>query len=183
MACNSINLASIARDCDPNVGGIKKVWLHPWVEGIFSLDSGNTGVSGVTVDATTASTGTGWYTFEFRRGTGSLTSNLNIDDANGVNFIQSDLVLQFSRMETAKRTAVAALAVAEVAGIVLDNNGIYWALGFNEPMSSSAGVGQTGTARTDGNNYQVTLSDFSQSYPYEVDATIVAALKIASDNA
>ena len=28
MACNSIQLANIARDCEANVGGIKKVWLQ-----------------------------------------------------------------------------------------------------------------------------------------------------------
>lgn len=171
MACNSIQLANIARDCEANVGGIKKVWLHTYSDNMFSLDTGNT-VSGVSVT-------TGWTTYEFRKGTGSLTSNLNVDEAAGTNFIQSDLIMQFSRMETGKRTAIAALSIAEVCGIVLDCNGKYWALGFDEPVTSSAGVGQTGTARTDSNNYQITLSDFSKSYPYEVLSSVVTGLTIS----
>ena len=175
MACNSIQLANIARDCDANVGGIKKVWLHTYQDNMFSATtdaSGQTRVGSVAVT-------TGWTTYEFRKGTGSLTSNLNVDEAAGTNFIQSDLIMQFSRMETQKRTAIAALSIAEVCGIVLDCNGMYWALGFDEPVTSSAGVGQTGVARTDSNNYQITLSDFSKSYPYEVEAGVVTGLTIS----
>ena len=86
--------------------------------------------------------------------------------------------MQFSRMETQKRTVIAALSIAEVCGLVLDCNGFIWALGFDEPVTSSAGVGQTGTARTDSNNYQITLSDFSKSYPYEVDKSVIDTLTI-----
>ena len=107
-----------------------------------------------------------------------LFTNLNVDEAAGTNFIQSDLVLQFSRMETAKRTAIAALSLGEVCGIVLDCNGKYWALGFDEPMTTSSGVGQTGTARTDSNNYSITLTDFAKTYPYEVAKSVVDGLQI-----
>ena len=171
MACNSIQLANIARDCEANVGGIKKVWLTNYADNMFQLDASGASITGVT-------SGKSWYTYEFRKGTGSLTSNLNVDEAAGTNFIQSDLVLQFSRMETAKRTAIAALSIGEVCGIVLDCNGKYWALGFDEPVTSSAGVGQTGVARTDSNNYQITLTDISKSYPYEVAKSVVDSLQI-----
>lgn len=171
MACNSIQLANIARDCEANVGGIKKVWLTNYADNMFQLDASGSSITGVTSGKT-------WYTYEFRKGTGSLTSNLNVDEAAGTNFIQSDLVLQFSRMETAKRTAIAALSLGEVCGIVLDCNGKYWALGFDEPMTTSSGVGQTGTARTDSNNYSITLTDFAKTYPYEVAQSVVDGLQI-----
>ncbi len=175
MACASITLANILRDCEANVGGIKKVWLTNYADGMFTTTATTAGTI-----VTAVKTGTTWYTYEFRKGTGSLTSNLNVDEAAGTNFIQSDLVMQFSRMETTKRTAIAALSIAEVCGIVLDCNNKYWALGFDEPMTSTSGVGQTGTARTDSNNYQITLSDFSQSYPYEVEASVVSGLTIGN---
>lgn len=174
MACNSIQLANIARDCEANVGGIKKVWLTNYEADMFKLD----GTTGDTANQITGVTsGKTWYTYEFRKGTGSLTSNLNVDEAAGTNFIQSDLLLQFSRMETAKRTAIAALSIGEVCGIVLDCNGKYWAIGFDEPVTASAGVGQTGVARTDSNNYQITLTDISKSYPYEVLSSVVSGLQ------
>lgn len=138
---------------------------------MFILNSEGTEVSAVTATSE-------WYTYEFRKGTGSLTSNLTVDEAAGTNFIQSDLVLQFSRMETAKRTAIAALALAEVCGIVQDCNDKFWAIGFNEPISTSASVASTGVARTDSNNYQITLTDVSKSYPYEVPKSVVTALTV-----
>lgn len=39
MACNSIQLANIARDCEANVGGIKKVWLTNYADDMFQLDT------------------------------------------------------------------------------------------------------------------------------------------------
>ena len=155
MACNSIQLANIARDCEANVGGIKKVWLTNYADNMFQLDASGSSITGVTSGKT-----------------------LNVDEAAGTNFIQSDLVLQFSRMETAKRTAIAALSLGEVCGIVLDCNGKYWALGFDEPMTTSSGVGQTGTARTDSNNYSITLTDFAKTYPYEVAQSVVDGLQV-----
>ena len=71
MACNSIQLANIARDCEANVGGIKKVWLTNYADDMFQLDSSGSSITGVTSGKT-------WYTYEFRKGTGSLTSNLNV---------------------------------------------------------------------------------------------------------
>ncbi len=60
--------------------------------------------------------------------------------------------------------------------IVKDANGKLWYLGYNEPVTATAGTGQTGTAATDGNNYQITLTDQSDTYPYEVDEKALAAV-------
>lgn len=163
MPCNQ-TLAGLARDCSPSMGGIVSAW-------IANADD----IAGVTltsekVTAITPATGITkpFHKFEFRRNTGSMTSTLNVDQAAGSNFVSTDLVLQFSRMETAKRIEVAALAVNEVVVIVKDANGIYWLLGGEEPVVSSAGTGQTGTARADGNYYQITLQDNASTFPPEV---------------
>lgn len=172
MACNSITLSNIARDCDPSLGGIKKVWLHPYVDNMFTLDASGLSVTAVSVT-------TGWTTYEFRRGTGSYTSTQTVDDATGANFYENELSLQFGRMESSKRTAVAALAIAEVNGIVLDNNGKYWTLAFDEAASSSGSVGQTGQAKTDSNSYQIQIKDSSKALPYEVAESVVTGLTIS----
>ena len=75
-----------------------------------------------------------------------------------------------------KRIEMTALSVNELAVIVNDANGTYWYLGKDNAVTASNGTGQTGTARTDGNMYTIELSDESATYPYEVDATIVAGL-------
>ena len=114
--------------------------------------------------------------YTFTRNTGSMTSTYTIDQASGVRYVTTDLLLQFNRMETAKRVEISALAVNDLVAIVKDANGIYWYLGYDEPVNASAGDGQTGTARGDANRYTITLQDNSKEMPMEVDSTIIAAL-------
>ena len=114
--------------------------------------------------------------YSFAKNTGSLTSNYNIDAASGVKYVTTDLLLQFNRMETAKRVEITALALGDLVVIVKDANGKYWYLGKDEPVNASAGDGQTGTARGDANRYTITLQDESKEMPYEVDSSIVDAL-------
>lgn len=174
MGCSQ-TLIGIQQDCHTSQGGIVKAWLTNFADGIFSLGvnaSGDTQVTAITSAVT-------FYEYNFRKGTGSMTSTLNIDDANGINYVSTELLLQFNRQETAKRTAVAALALGGVAGIVKDGNGKYWALGISEPMNPTAGSAQTGTAKTDGNFYQITLTDDYESFPVEVPEDVFATITIA----
>ena len=164
MPCNQ-TLAGIARDCTPSMGGIVAAYIanRDDIEGITVTSdkvSGFTLATGVT---------TPFHLYNFRKGTGSMTSTLNVDQAAGSNFVSTDLLLQFSRMDTTKRIEIAALAVNELWVVVKEANGLYWLLGAEEPVVSSAGTGQTGTARADGNYYQITLQDNSSTFPIEVN--------------
>ena len=95
---------------------------------------------------------------------------------NGVNFVTSDLTLVFAKQDTAKRIEISALALDDLVVIVKDANLHYWYLGKDEPVQASAAAAQTGTARTDGNSYTITLQDTSLKLPYEVDAAAIASL-------
>lgn len=158
MACSCTNqtIAGLCKDCEGSLGGIVTVYLANYKDSIFTVTSGAVSA----VDSAVS-----FYEYQFRKNTGSMTSTLNIDPANGVNFVQTDLNLVFSRMETKKRIEMAALSVGQLAGIVKDANGKYYALGVSEPLEASAGDGQTGTARTDGNRYSITLTDNQESFP------------------
>ena len=114
--------------------------------------------------------------YHFARNTGSMTSTYTLDQSTGVRYVTTDLVLQFNRMETAKRIEITALAQNELALIVKDANAKYWLLGKDEPVMATAGDGVTGTARSDRNGYSITLQDTSHEMPYEVDESIVAEL-------
>lgn len=175
MACSQ-TLSHIVSDCATSQGGIVKAWLTNFAEGIFTVSADTAGnpviVSGVSSAAT-------FYKYEFRKGTGSMTSTLNVDDPNGINYVSTEILLQFNKQETAKRTGVAALALGGLAGIVKDGNGKYWAIGINEAVMATAGTAQTGTAKTDGNFYQITLTDDYVSFPLEVPANIAEAITIA----
>lgn len=169
MAC-SYTIQGIADNCGlGNKGGIKKVYLSPYVDDIFT----------VTQDSITAvKSGSKWHEFAFAKNTANLTQTLNVDEANGINFVSSELVMQFNRQQTEKRIAISALALAKVAGIVVDANGNAWALGMEDGASATAGSGQTGAAKTDGNFYSITLGADSETFLLSVDKSVVEGLDI-----
>lgn len=164
MACVSKTLSGIAQDCNTNQGGIITAWVaveNPKVV----VEAGKVTAFGASV---------AWYKYNFKRNTGNLTSTLNVDQTTGTNYVTNELVLQFSRMETAKRVEMSALSVNEMFVIVKDANKKYWLLGSeDDPVMASAGSGQTGTAKTDGNFYTITLSCDSDSFPLEVAESII----------
>lgn len=169
MACNQ-TLSGLVKDCSPSMGGITEVLLANR-EDVSAVTANSGKISEITMASSAK-----FKRYSFARNTGSMTSTYTIDQASGVKYVTTDLLLQFNRMETAKRVEISALAVNDLVAIVKDANGIYWYLGYDEPVNASAGDGQTGTARGDANRYTITLQDNSKEMPMEVDSTIVAAL-------
>ena len=174
MECNSITLKGIVRDCNPNMGGIQKVWM------ILKSDITNDPTPEPGMDKITTLTvaeGEGKVNaFNFRKGAASMTSNLQKDDTNGSYFWLTDLVMNFQRMETSKRAAIMALTLAEACAIVQDANGIYWFLGLDEYLGATAGTAETGTAKTDANKYSITLQDSSLELPYEIEKSVAEGI-------
>lgn len=169
MDCSSITLAGITMDCAPSLGGIKRVWLTQYKDNVATLDAETKMVASFAED-------TVWYEYQFRKGTGSLTSTLTVDETAGTNYVTNELALVFTKMETAKRMEIAAMSVGHLCAVVEDSNGKYWFLGYDDYVSASAGTGVTGTAKGDQNAYTITLSTDSESYPYELAAEAIAAL-------
>lgn len=176
MAICNVNIAGLCRDCDSSRGGIIEVYAANYGDLTPTVSAG-------TITAIAVATGASVYKYEFRKGTGSMTSTLTVDAANGVNYVATELVLQFTKMETRKRIEMAALAVGELVFIVKDANGKFWYLGKDEAVTASAGNGQTGTAVGDGNFYSITLTDNSESWPYEVLGSVVEGLNASCPSA
>ena len=171
MSCSQL-LNGIAADCQTNVGGVREVYIANYGDvTTVEVDETSNMIKTITM-ADTAK----FKKYAFKKNTSSMTSTLNVDPANGVNFVQTDLALVFAKQETAKRMEIAKLSLGELRVIVKDANGKYWFLGQEEFVSATAGTAVTGVNRTDGNKYTITLTDYSSSYPYEVDPTIVDAL-------
>ena len=169
MACSSFTLSGIAVGSNDSIGGIKKAWFAPW-DGI-----------GVSVSADTLIIASGsissFKAYNFRKQTGSMTSTLNTSE-NAGNSFTTEVTIQFLKQETKKRLEVMALLMNEMVGVVKDGNGKYWYLGYDYPISATAGTAETGTAMTDLNGYNITITDNSIELPYEItDATTIAALE------
>ena len=167
MSCNQ-TLSGLVKDCSPSMGGILEVLLANR-EDVASVQAETGKISGITMEASAK-----FKKYTFARNTGSMTSTYTIDQASGVKYVTTDLVLQFNRMETTKRVEITALSVNDLVAIVKDANGVYWYL--DEPVNASAGDGQTGTARGDANRYSITLQDISKEMPMEVDASIIEGI-------
>ena len=147
MACTSITLRGIVQDCNGNLGGVAEVWL-------INRDS----ISAVTT-----------------KNTSSMNSTLNVND-NGSTYVTTELNLVFARMDAQKRLEMNALAKEEMAALVKDANGTWFYLGYDNPVTSSAGTGETGTQKSDNNQYTSTLLDDSTEYPFIVLQSAIDAL-------
>ena len=168
MAC-SVTLTGIALDCGTNLSGIKAIYLAN------DASVGNVTVSEGEISAIDASAGT-FKKYVPAKNTGSLTKTLTKDESTGVMYYTNEAVAQFNKMETAKRTEIANIDRGQFKAIVLDNNGKYWFLGYNNYVSATAVTGQTGAGLDDGNFYTLTLTDISAELPYEVQSEAITAV-------
>ncbi len=173
MSCTSYTLSGLNAGCKDSVGGVAKVWLadSDSVTWTIAIDPSTNENTTIKPDSTSA-----FKVFKLRRGAASMTSNLQVNDNN--NYFQTDLAMNFAKMETRKRLEVMAILMGQTCGIVKDNNGRYWALGNDKPLEATAGTGETGTAASDANQYTVSIQDESTELPYEiVDASTITALE------
>ena len=161
MACSQ-TLAGIARDCASNMGGVLEVLLANKAD-ISAVTTTSSKVTAITMVSTAK-----FHRYQFTPETASMSSNLQVNAQNGTKYWQTDLLMVFNRMETAKRVEIMAMAQGELVAIVKDGNGLYWFLGFDAPLAISAGDGLTGTARADRNGYSATLQDNSLELPMEI---------------
>lgn len=167
--CNQ-TLAGIQLDCATSLGGIKRVYIANYGD-VNSLEESADMITGITMNETAK-----FKEYNFRKQTGSMTSTLTVDETAGINYVSTEVNLVFTKMETAKRIELAALAIGQLAVIVEDSNGKFWYLGEDDYVSASAGGANTGTAKGDQNAYTLTLKDESDSFPKEVSADAVNAV-------
>ena len=164
-------MTGIPSECKDAIGGIKAAYIAEHADLTFPL----TETQGV-ISAITMATGKTFKPFVFRKETGNFASTINSDDAAGTTFVQSEIVLQFTKQETAKRLEIAALMIGNCAVIIEDGNGKCWYFGQNFPVVLTAGSAASGTAMGDFNGYNITLTDKSKELPREVDARIISGL-------
>lgn len=159
MSCTQ-TLNGIAKDCAPNMGGVRRVYIANFEDATVSIAE-STGVATVTGDGK-------FKKYDFPRGLASMTSTATIEPTSGAKYFTNEVALQFNRMEATKRLEVMALLMVDAMVITEDENGKYWLLDKDNPVNVSASDGTTGTAVGDANKYGVTLQVMSKELPYEV---------------
>lgn len=176
MPCASIKAFEYDA-CQPNMGGIKEIYLANYVADAAQVAT-ESGATEATVTGFTS--GVTWEKYQFRKNTCSMTSTLNVSDG-GANYWSTELSMVFGRMDANKRLAIQALVLGEAMAVVVDANGEAWFLGEDEPLSATSGTGQTGTAKTDSNNYTIVLTDESMEAPRRVADDVVSGLVTEKD--
>ena len=111
MSCNQ-TLSGLVKDCSPSMGGIVEVLLanREDVESV-TVESGK-------ISAIMMASSAKFKKYSFARNTGSMKPVYTIDQASGVKYVTTSLLLQFNRMETTKRVEISALAVNDLVAIV-----------------------------------------------------------------
>lgn len=183
MACKSFSLSGIAIPCKDNMGGIKEVYIAKSSD-IVDIETNKDAKSDVdaSIKNIVLREGGQFKTYKFRKGTANMTSTAASDEAIGNFSVTTELALQFSKMETEKRLEIMAMCLEDVVVIVNDFNGRYWYLGYDFPVTATSATAQTGTAATDLNGYNVTLSDTSAEFPFEVPEDMIKEWKKTTDD-
>lgn len=171
MACNSYTLTGLNTICkETSFGGIKEVYVALFDDvSAVTVDSTSHTITGITM----VNSGVTFHEYKLLKSTGGLNSTLNTSETS-TSYFTNEVTLQFMKMETSKRIEMMSLMMAACAVIVKDANNKYWYLGKDNYVECSAGSATTGTAASDANHYELTLSDTSAELPYEVDATVMS---------
>lgn len=183
MACSQTLNGYTALDCAPSKGGVKEIYICNFddVTGITASTAETISESGATTDgkviAIAMASGATWHKYVMRRNTASMTSTLNFDETVGVNYVSTDVILRFNKLDTPQRIEMTALVLAETRVVVRDANDKWWLLGKDEPIVPSAGTAQTGTQKSDGSYYELTLQSSDNTWPLELSDEAIATVK------
>jgi hypothetical protein len=142
-----------SKGCKDNAGGLKTILLANKSE-VSSFTSATGSVSAITMGATTSV----WYEFEPNKMSSNWVENVQANIQNGVIGYEQVLTMIFAKNEAAKRNQVHLLGQGEVYAIVIDYNNNYFLLGEFNGLELTGGNSSSGTALTDLNGWQLTLS-------------------------
>lgn len=173
MSCLK-TLKGIEMSCDPQLAGISEVWFGQYGEfNVVVTESAHT-VSNLT--AASGATDAVLYHYAFAKQTGSLTSTITIDEANGVRYYTNALTLQFNRLEAEKHVEIEALAAGQLIAIVHDLNDNYWFVGFDSYLSATEATAQSGQEFGSLNGYTLSMSAMSGHLPYKIEKSTFESL-------
>lgn len=169
MACN-VTLTGIAYSCEPNLSGVKAVYVAEYDDvSTYTVSNGN-------ITSITMASGKKFYEYVFNKNTAGLTSTMTKDETNGYSYYTNELTGNINHLDTTKHIEINELMNGRLAAIVNDKNGMYWFLGQDAYATGTAMTAQTGAAPEDGNFYNITITDESKQLPYSIDSSIISGI-------
>lgn len=172
MACATIKTLTFDL-CKGNMGGILEIYFAN-VDDVSAITVGTAatltdeGITGIEMSGTAK-----FQKFSVRKNTSSFTSTLNVSDGGGA-YVSTVVSYIMPHMDAVKRAAMEAFMLSDSLCIVKDANKHYWLVGDTDnPLSNTAGTGETGVAKGDNNQYSIELTADTAHYPQEVDPDII----------
>lgn len=169
MSCVTFT-GGIDKTCENSIGGLSQVLLTDF-DNITNVTE-----TGGTVSAITMATASFFYEFNFNRNSATFAEDLTKDVTAGSAFFTQTVTMTIPRREVAKRNTLALLTQRDLGVIVKDANGLYWLVGRVEGAYLSEQASTSGTAKSDGNNYVLTLVAEELEQAPGIDGSIITAL-------
>jgi len=173
--------------CSDGIGGIKSIWVLG-VTGQTGASISSIGYSGSTVTGSTYSptdaiitgvTGTGgWYNFQLKRNTSSLSQNTTKNFENGTIFWEQVLTAVLYKYDQDKRNQLLLLGQNDQIQIIAqDQNDTFYYLGQVNGMYLSGGSAASGTAFGDRNGFELIFTGQESQPANTINAASAAALE------
>ena len=180
MACTTY-LTGFSTSCGSNLPSIKKLYIGTFESAKFTytyqqnseaqdvLDADGNKIIEAVSGATLNSGADKWVEFQFRKNSSSMDTEMTVND-NGSHYYTNSATCTFAKIENSKRISLEAVASGECSMIIVDSNNQTWLVGVENPVSLSTLTGSTGTAISDSNSYNVTLSAEERTMPILIEA-------------
>lgn len=152
MACSS-TLAGRGLNCKDALGGIRKIFLVDFAEGMWADIA-----SGAVAGLATGVSATAMKTYDMVKGTGSLTQTVTSDIVAGTVVFDQVVSVQFNKLEAADVTELQNLAKGRFACVVRDNNDNFFVVGHKFGSEVTGGTVITGQALGDNSGFTLELS-------------------------
>lgn len=177
MSC--LLTSGIAKGCRDNSGGLKRVLITNSanvasiapVQGSVGTPADDGIITGITMES-------GKYFYEFipTKMSSNWVENIQSNVQNGTIGYEQVLTLVFGKNEASKRNQIKLMGQAEMVVIVEDYNNKYFYLGEINGMELSGGSSASGTALTDLNGWNITMTGMEHEPAREVDSSIIDVL-------
>lgn len=172
MACSNLT-SGILDLCNSGFSGVEKVFLANGPVQSITETAGT--VSAITVGGS-ALVPADFFVFDVPRQTSTINETITATQENGTVTYQQDITMIFNQMEASKRNEILLMAQATtMVAVVKDNNARYWSIGLELGAYLTAGTATSGTAYSDRNGYEITISGLESKPMFEVDGAIVEA--------
>ncbi len=169
MAC-SLTITGRSLPCRDALGGVKKVWIGSFSDGIWGAVGATT--DGEIDDSTAA---LALEDFVSPKNTSSLTQTVNSSVENGTVFYTQVVSLVCNKPVAADITEIQNLAKGRLAVVVQDNNDNYFVIGHTRGAELTGGSLTTGTAVGDMNGFTLEFTGEEAIPAPFLDATSAAA--------